>query len=78
MRMISSILGLLGGGESGMISPDKALKGRPEKMAGITGLKHYVLGNDLEEVPPGYEVAVFANGKRHFSCRPSFRSFSLR
>lgn len=62
-RMIGSILDLLSGGESGgMISPDKALKGRPDKMAGITGLKHYVLRNDLEEVPPGYEECVFANG----------------
>jgi len=45
-----------------MISPDKALKGRPEPMAGIKGLKHYVLGNNLEEVPDGYEQAVFGNG----------------
>jgi len=45
-----------------MISPEQAMKGRPAKMAGITGLKHYVLKNDLEEVPDGYEQAVFANG----------------
>ncbi len=63
LRMIGSILDLLGGGDGGMIKPENALKGRPEKMAGITGLKHYVLGNDLEEVPEGYEVAVFANGE---------------
>lgn len=62
-RMIGSILDLLGGGDGpGMISPDKALPGRPDKMAGITGLKHYVLNNDIEEVPEGYEEAVFANG----------------
>ncbi|KAL7448131.1 hypothetical protein ACHAWC_000386, partial [Mediolabrus comicus] len=61
-RMIGSILDLLSGGDGGMISPDNALKGRPEKMAGITGLKHYVLKNDLEEVPEGHEVAVFGNG----------------
>lgn len=61
-RMIGSILDLLSGGDGGMISPDQAMKGRPEKMAGITGLKHYVLRNDLEEVPDGHEVAVFANG----------------
>ena len=62
--MIGSILDLLGGGGGGegLISPDKALKGRPTKMKGIAGLKHYVLGNDLEEVPDGYEVAVFGNG----------------
>lgn len=66
-RMIGSILDLLsgggGGGDSGgMIDPKQALRGRPEKMAGIRGLKHYVLKNDLEEVPPGYEVCVFGNG----------------
>lgn len=62
LRMIGSILDLLSGGGGAMISPDKALKGRPEKMAGITGLKHYVLKNNIEEVPDGFEVAVFANG----------------
>lgn len=61
-RMIGSILDLLSGGDGGMIKPENALKGRSEKMAGIAGLKHYVLGNDLEEVPEGYEVAVFGNG----------------
>jgi peptide-methionine (S)-S-oxide reductase len=60
--MISSILDLLSGGDGGMIKPENALKGRSEKMAGIKGLKHYVLGNDLEEVPEGYEQAVFGNG----------------
>ena len=60
--MIGSILDILGGGGSEMISPDKALKGRAEPMAGINGLRHYVLGNKLEEVPEGYEVAVFGNG----------------
>lgn len=68
LRMIGSILDLLGGGDGGMIKPENALKGRPEKMAGITGLKHYVLGNDLEEVPEGYEVAVFANGESLREC----------
>lgn len=61
-RMIGSILDLLSGGDGGMISPENSLKGRPEPMAGIKGLKHYVLGNDLEEVPEGYEVCVFGNG----------------
>lgn len=61
-RMIGSILDLLSGGDGGMISPDKALPGRPEKMAGIDGLKHYVLKNDLQEVPEGYEQCVFGNG----------------
>ncbi|KAL7430991.1 hypothetical protein ACHAXH_002618, partial [Discostella pseudostelligera] len=61
-RMIGSILDLLSGGDGGMIKPDQALKGRSEKMAGISGLKHYILNTDLEEVPPGYEVAIFGNG----------------
>ena len=61
-RMIGSILDLLSGGDGGMISPENAMKGRPEKMKGIEGLKHYVLHNNLEEVPEGYEQAVFANG----------------
>jgi peptide-methionine (S)-S-oxide reductase len=60
--MIGSILDLLSGGDGGMIKPDQALKGRSEKMAGISGLKHYILNTDLEEVPPGYEVAIFGNG----------------
>jgi len=60
--MIGSILDLLSGGDGGMISPENAMKGRPEKMKGITGLKHYILKNDLEEVPEGYEVCVFGNG----------------
>jgi len=51
-----------GGGGDGLISPDKALPGRPTPMAGISGRKHYVLGNDLEKVPEGHKVAVFANG----------------
>lgn len=62
MRMISTIMDLLSGGDGGLIKPENALKGRAEKMAGIKGLKHYVLGNDLEEVPEGYEQAVFGNG----------------
>lgn len=45
-----------------MISPDQALKGRTQKMANIDNLRHYVLGNKLEEVPEGYEMAVFGNG----------------
>ena len=61
-RMIGSILDILGGGSSGMISPDAALKGRKTPMVNIEGLKHYVLGNDLMEVPEGYQVAVFGNG----------------
>ena len=44
------------------ISPERALRGRDEKMAGISGLRHYVLKTDLQEVPPGHEVAVFGNG----------------
>ena len=62
MRMIGSILDLLGGGNDDLISPDKALPGRNKKMPNISGSKHYVLGNDLEDVPEGHKVAVFANG----------------
>jgi peptide-methionine (S)-S-oxide reductase len=61
---------LLGGGgdksdqsvKSQLISPEKALPGRQQKMANIDTLRHYVLGNKLVEVPEGQEVAVFANG----------------
>jgi peptide-methionine (S)-S-oxide reductase len=62
-RMIGNILGFLGGPDkSQLISPDKALPGRTTKMPNIDGLRHYILGNKLEEVPEGHEVAVFANG----------------
>lgn len=60
--MIASILDLLGGDKSQLISPSDALPGRSQKMPNIDGLKHYVLGNDLQEVPQGHQVAVFANG----------------
>jgi hypothetical protein len=68
--MISSILDLLGGGGGGsfdksqLIAPEKALKGRAQKMPNIDGLKHYVLGNKIDHVPEGHQVAVFANGVR--------------
>ena len=63
LRMIGSIIDLLGGPEkSTLVSPDKALPGRKQKMPNIENLRHYVLGNKLEEVPDGHEVAVFANG----------------
>jgi hypothetical protein len=60
--MMGSILDLLSGGEAQIVSPENALPGRKEKMPNISGLKHYVLGNDLEKVPEGHKVAVFANG----------------
>jgi peptide-methionine (S)-S-oxide reductase len=63
VRMISNILGLFGGPEkSQLIAPEKALKGRSQKMANIDNLRHYVLGNKIDEVPDGMEEAVFANG----------------
>lgn len=63
LRMIGNLMDLLGGSDkSGLIDPSKALPGRKQKMANIDGLRHYVLGNKLEEVPEGYKVAVFANG----------------
>lgn len=62
-RMISSIMDLLGGPDkSQLIDPAKALPGRSQKMPNIDGLRHYILGNKLEEVPEGHQVAVFANG----------------
>merc|ERR1719390_536241 len=60
--MIANILDLLGGAEPGLVSPAEALPGRTQKMPNIDGLRHYVLGNKLEEVPEGFKVAVFANG----------------
>jgi peptide-methionine (S)-S-oxide reductase len=63
VRMIANILDLLGGGDKAMVDPKNALKGREQKMSGIDGLRHYVLkGNDLQKVPDGHQVAVFANG----------------
>jgi len=62
-RMIASILDLLGGPDkSTLIEPSKALPGRQTKMPNIDGLRHFVLGNKIEEVPEGHKVAVFANG----------------
>jgi peptide-methionine (S)-S-oxide reductase len=51
-----------GGGDAGLISPEQALPGRQQKMANIDGYKHYITGKDVQEVPDGFEVAVFANG----------------
>lgn len=53
---------MISGGEPGLIDPEKALPGRAQKMANIDGTKHYITGKDLQEVPEGFEVAVFANG----------------
>jgi peptide-methionine (S)-S-oxide reductase len=62
VRMISGIFDMLGGKDISLVSPDDALPGRSQKMANIEGLRHYVLGNKLEEVPEGYKEAVFGNG----------------
>eukprot|EP00568_Trieres_chinensis_P010210 CAMPEP_0183294314 /NCGR_PEP_ID=MMETSP0160_2-20130417/2704_1 /TAXON_ID=2839 ORGANISM="Odontella Sinensis, Strain Grunow 1884" /NCGR_SAMPLE_ID=MMETSP0160_2 /ASSEMBLY_ACC=CAM_ASM_000250 /LENGTH=328 /DNA_ID=CAMNT_0025455617 /DNA_START=48 /DNA_END=1034 /DNA_ORIENTATION=+ len=64
LRMINTLLETLMGGpdKSELIDPSKALPGRQTKMSGIEGLRHYVLGTKLEEVPEGHKVAVFANG----------------
>ena len=62
LRMIGSMFDLFAGGEAKLIDPKKALPGRSQKMPNIDGLKHYVLGNDLQEVPEGFKVAIFANG----------------
>mmetsp|Transcript_3832 Transcript_3832/g.4514 ORF Transcript_3832/g.4514 Transcript_3832/m.4514 type:complete len:336 (-) Transcript_3832:200-1207(-) len=53
---------MISGGEPALISPEKALPGRSQKMPNIDGYKHYITGKDLQEVPEGFEVAVFANG----------------
>jgi len=55
---------LLGGrgNEPGLIAPEQALPGRAAPMPNISNLRHYVLGNKIDEVPEGHEVAVFANG----------------
>ena len=50
---------VMGGSES-MVTPERALPGRSEKMP--VAAKHYVLGNPMEGVPDGFKVAVFANG----------------
>jgi peptide-methionine (S)-S-oxide reductase len=52
---------MLLGKSASLISPEKALKGRAEKMR--VGMKHYVLANPMEGPwPEGHKVAVFANG----------------
>lgn len=62
-KMISSLLDLLGGPDkSKLIDPERALPGRQTKMPNIDTLRHYVLGNKIDEVPEGHKVAVFANG----------------
>jgi peptide-methionine (S)-S-oxide reductase len=61
--MIGNIFGLLGGPDkSQLIAPEKALPGRSQKMANIDNLRHFVLGNKIDEVPEGFQEAVFANG----------------
>ena len=62
VHMIGSIFDMLGGKDIELISPEEALPGRTFKMPNIDGLKHYVLGTSIEEVPPGHQVAVFGNG----------------
>lgn len=56
-HMIANILDLLGPDKSQMVRPENALPGRAERMPNIDGLRHYVLGNKLDEVPEGHEVA---------------------
>jgi len=62
LRMISSLMDMLGGGDKPLIDPSKALPGRQTKMANIDGYRHYVLGNKLTDVPEGHKVAYFGNG----------------
>ena len=60
MHPTGSLLDLMGGGEAKLISPEKALPGRTQKMQ--IPDRHFVLGTKMEEVPDGYKIAVFANG----------------
>jgi len=62
--MVTGLMDLLGGRgkEPGLISPEQALPGRSTPMPNINNHRHVILGNKLEEVPDGHEVAVFANG----------------
>jgi len=56
------IFDMLMGGDAQLIAPEKALPGRSRKMPNIDGYKHYITGKDVQEVPEGFEVCVFANG----------------
>ena len=57
--MIGALFGL--GGDAELISPEKALPGRPQKMQ--VPDRHFVLGNKMEgPFPDGLKTAVFANG----------------
>jgi len=58
-RMLGSLFGLMP--EPQMVTPDKALPGRPEKMQ--VSSKHYVLGTRMEgPFPEGLKTMIFANG----------------
>lgn len=61
-RPLGTLFDLMGGGDAQLIAPGDALPGRPQRMSGIEGARHAVLGTTLESVPDGHEVAVFANG----------------
>lgn len=61
LKMIGSIFEMLGGDKNQLIAPDKALPGRERPTPNISGTRHYILRNELTEVPDGYKVAVFAN-----------------
>ena len=60
IKAIGNIFDLMSMQEAQLISPDKALPGRPTPMPMPD--RHYVLGNKMEGVPEGHKVAVFANG----------------
>lgn len=46
--------------KSEMVSPDAALKGRPDAIP--TETQHFVLGTPIQDVPAGMEVAIFGMG----------------
>lgn len=59
-RPISNLLDLMGGGNSKLIDPNDALPGRSTAQPNIG--KHYVLGNDMKDVPDHHKVAVYGSG----------------
>ena len=57
--LFDDIIGAVAGsGDLQLVKPEQALKGRPTKMPGIEGKRHFVLGNVMEEVPPGFKVRL--------------------
>jgi len=60
-RSLGTLFDLLGGANE-LVAPGDALPGRAQRMPGIEGSRHAVLGTVIEDVPEGHKVAYFANG----------------